>query len=232
MTWLEERPEVIERCHSPRGELQLQRRGQEYEIIYNGVFLMATYNGVSEKAAVRECMQMVTVNNRGPFNVLLGGLGVGYSLREALACKDVAHVVVAEIEPSIIRWNRTLFAGLNGQALADQRVEIIEDDFRNLLEKEADAVMNDQACPYHMVMVDTDNGSSWLSLPSNDFFYSDKGLRLISDILHPAGLASFWCSRREEVFEDKLAKYFSGIKFRCVPEKTGQDGCYYLASRC
>lgn len=229
MDWLEERPEIIERCNSPRGELQLQKRGAEYEIIYNGVFLMATYNGASERAAVNEALQIAASSYPGPFNVLLGGLGVGYSLREALACNDVAHVVVAEIEPAVIRWNRDYFAELNGQALADSRVEIFEGDFRHLLEREAAAVKKNKAGSYHLVMVDTDNGSSWLSLPSNDYFYSDQGLKLLSGILHPAGIASFWCSRREADFEVQLEKYFTGIEFRCVPEKTGQEGCYYLA---
>ncbi len=231
MSWLEERPVVIERCRGLGGELQLQKRGLQYEIIYNGVFLMATYNGASEKAAVREALNMAAARNQGPLNVLLGGLGIGYSLQEALACKDVTQVVVAEIEPAVIRWNRTVFAGLNGNALADPRVVLVEADFRTLLEKETVHNGLSIAGSYHMAMIDTDNGSSWLSRPSNAFLYSDQGLNLLVEILQPKGVVSFWCSSREADFEAQLQKYFTGIRFRCVPEKTGQEGCYYLALR-
>jgi spermidine synthase len=231
MIWLEEQPEVIERCSGKCGELQLQRRGQEFEIIYNGVFLMATYNGASEKTAVWEALNLAAAHSEGPFKVLLGGLGVGYSLQQALAFRNVDCVVVAEIEPAVIRWNRTLLTRFNDDALNDPRVTIFEGDFRNLLEKEAAVASKEQACCYHLVMVDTDNGSSWLSLPTNNFFYNDGGLKLITDVLHPAGTVSFWCSRREELFEEKLGAFFTGISFKCVPEKTGQEGCYYLASR-
>lgn len=231
LSWLEGRPVVIERCRGLGGELQLQKRGPEYEIIYNGVFLMATYNGASEKAAVRQALKMAAVGNQGPLRVLLGGLGIGYSLQEALACKEVAQVVVAEIESAVIRWNRTVFAGLNGNALADPRVVLVEADFRTLLEKETVPDGLSIVGSYHMAMIDTDNGSSWLSRPSNAFFYSDQGLNLLAGILEPSGVASFWCSSREAEFEVQLNNYFAGVRFRCVPEKTGQEGCFYLARR-
>ncbi len=230
MTCFDELPEVVKRCRGLKGELQLQRRGQEYESIYNGVFLMATYNGASEKAAVREALALVASSVKGPYNVMLGGLGVGYSLQQALACKDLARAVVAEIEPTVIDWCRTWFAGYNGKALDDRRVNLFKGDFRSLLEKESMAVLKDQSHRFHLIMVDTDNGSSWLSLPSNEFLYSESGLKLIANIMHPTGVASFWCSRREEPFEKILGKIFKNVCFKCVLEETGQEGCYYLAS--
>jgi len=66
-------PSVIERCNSSCGELQLQRRGKDYEIISNGVFLMATYNGESERLLVR--MPLAILDK--PIEILIGGLGVG-----------------------------------------------------------------------------------------------------------------------------------------------------------
>jgi spermidine synthase len=230
VTWFAERPEVIEHCFGQKGELQLQRRGREFEIIYNGVFLMATYNGASEKAAVREALKQVAAVENGPYNVMLGGLGVGYSLQQALACKEVEQVVVAEIEPAVIRWCRTQLAGFNDQALDDRRVSLFEGDFRCLLEKEARNALKEKGNRYHLVLVDTDNGSSWLSLPSNDFFYSKRGLGLIANVLQPSGVAAFWCSCREEPFEIILENIFNSVSFQCVPEKTGQEGCIYLAS--
>ena len=229
MPWSEEVAEVIERCQGFAGELQLQRRGKEFEIIYNGVFLMATYNGASEKAAVKDALSLVSRHDSGTLNVLLGGLGVGYSLQEALACRQVARAAVAEIEPAVIRWNRTVLSGINGNALDDSRVVMINKDFRNVLEQEAQAAFRLPAGKYDVIMVDTDNGSSWLSLPANAFFYSNRGLQLIDTCLQPGGVACFWCSRREESFEAKLNARFKKVRFHSIPEKTGQEGCYYLA---
>src|SRR5690554_4035534 len=102
--WDEEPVAVrVERLPGREGEIQIQRRGEDYEIIYNGVFLMATYNGRSERAAVRDALQLAASCGDGPRRVLLGGLGAGYSLREALDNRRVEKVTVAELEPAVIR---------------------------------------------------------------------------------------------------------------------------------
>jgi len=231
LIWSNQTAEVIERCTGLEGELQLQRRGEEYEIIYNGIFLMATYNGASEKAAISDALEIVTSFGERSVNVLMGGLGVGYSLQEALAWKQVTRVTLAEIEPAIIRWNRGILKIINQNALYDPRTNLLNSDFREVLRNQAKAALNDTSRKYQVVMVDTDNGSSWLSLPSNAFFYSTDGLQLINNCLHPGGVACFWSSRREEPFEEQLKKEFCQVSFRRVKEKTGQEGCYYLARR-
>ncbi len=231
MSWSGQSPEVIGRLQGAKGEIQLQRRGKEYEIIYNGVFLMATYNGASEKEAVREALQVVSSRTAKPFKVLIGGLGVGYSLREALAFAGVGFVKVAEIEPAVIRWNRFYFKEVNGSALADPRTRLAEGDFRKVLEEEASMIKKTGENQYHVIMVDTDNGSSWLSIPSNSFFYNTAGLRLIKNCLHTKGAACFWSSRKEDAFGEKLDKIFRRVVFRTVMEKTGQMGCYYLVEK-
>lgn len=224
-------PEVIERCRGVAGEIQLQCRGVEYEIIYNGVFLMSTYNGASEKAAVREALGIVSALHDGPLQVLMGGLGVGYSLKEALAFERVDHVALVEIEPAIIRWNRELFQELNGNALADPRVEVTASDLKDFLAAETASTSNQAACRYHLVMVDTDNGSTWLSIPSNNYFYHQDGLKRIASCIIPGGAACFWCSTRERSFESRLERVFNRVLFRTVMEKTGREGSYYLACK-
>lgn len=219
---------VIERCRGIAGELQLQRRGSEYEIIYNGVFLMATYNGASERAAVREALQIISASEKGPIRVLLAGLGVGYSLQEALTWEQVSRVTVAEIEPAVIRWNRGVLREVNGSALEDKRVVIDNRDFREVLEETAETALKYPDRKYRVIIVDTDNGSSWISIPGNVFFYSPEGLKFIESCLHPGGVACFWCSRREKEFEERLKDRFQTVRFQTVTEKTGQDGCYYL----
>jgi len=229
LTWPGQSAEVIERLRGLEGEIQLQRRGSDFEIIYNGVFLMATYNGASEKEAVREALRLVSGRFAKPLNVLIGGLGVGYSLSEALACDRVGFVKVAELEPAVIRWNLEYLKEVNSNALEDPRTMLVTGDFRRVLEEDAPIIKEIPVKSYHVIMADTDNGSSWLSLPQNSFFYSPRGLELIKNCLHPAGAACFWCTRREEDFEARLKKYFSRVSFNSVMEKTGRDGCYYLA---
>ncbi len=229
MTWLDHTAEVVERTQGLAGEIQLQRRGSEYEIIYNGVFLMASYNGASEKAAVKSALDITNGCNDKPANVLIGGLGMGCSLKEALDCKRVDRIKTVEIEPAIIEWNRKYFRSINGNALDDPRAEVVNCDFRRVLEEEADQAQFNSARRYRAIIIDTDNGSSWLSLPGNAFFYSEEGLRLIEQCLHPGGAVSFWCSRREMAFEKRLSGKFGAVSYHTVPEKTGRAGCYYLA---
>lgn len=231
MAWLEETAQVVERCRGSAGEIQLQRRGREYEIIYNGVFLMASYNGASERAAVREALELVSLPATSPLRVLMGGLGMGCSLQEALDRKQVSRVVVAEIEPAVIRWNRGVLEHINGKALSDPRVVMNNADFMNILKEEAGAAVQDPARRFHVIMVDTDNGSSWLSLSSNAGIYEEEGLKLINRCLYPGGWACFWCSDREVKFERRLKKYFMDVYFRTVPERTGKEGSYYLAGK-
>jgi len=222
-------PQVIERCYGTAGELQLQKRDKEYEIIYNGVFIMATYNGASEKKAVNEALNKMISDNKAnsSLKVLIAGLGVGYSLCEALSFEEVIKATVVEIEPTIIRWNQTIFNQINKNALSDSRVELINSDFSvSLQESRSKTDLNKL---YHLVMVDTDNGSSWLSRPANEFFYSTSGLKRIKYFLHTGGAVCFWCSRRENLFESRLEKEFGNIYFRSILEKTGHEGCYYLA---
>ncbi|HLQ71930.1 MAG TPA: spermine/spermidine synthase, partial [Bacillota bacterium] len=108
---------VIERVQTPRGDIQLQRRGDHYEIISNGTFLMATYNGISEELLVSAALEKVP----HPKRVVIGGLGVGFSLAKALQFTSVQEVKVIEIEKKIIDWNRTYLSRFSGHALENPR---------------------------------------------------------------------------------------------------------------
>ena len=113
--------QVIERAYTENGEIQLQKRGYDFEIIFNGTFLMATYNGESEKLLVRWAIKEAY----SPKRVLIGGLGVGFSLAEALNHKTIEKITVVEIESKIIEWNRLYFSTYSNYALNDPRVDVI-----------------------------------------------------------------------------------------------------------
>jgi spermidine synthase len=189
---------------------------------------MASYNGASERAAV--CRALEHLAPPQGIRILMGGLGVGYSLREALDSPRVSAVTVVEIEPAVIRWNRSHLAGVNGGALDDPRVELIGGAFEAFLRAAAARARTAAAGwrRYHAVMVDTDNGSTWLSRDENAAIYSAAGLRLIRDCLLPGGAACFWCARREAAFEKRLKRAFGSFIYETVPEETGQEGSFYL----
>src|SRR5437764_14558507 len=110
----------IERVQGVNGELVLRRRGGHHEIVANGVFLMDTADGRSERLLVTAAAERMPSRGR----MLLGGLGVGFSLAAALAEPRVREVHVVEVEPAVVRWNRGPLAPCHGDALADPRVRV------------------------------------------------------------------------------------------------------------
>src|SRR5690606_23464490 len=102
-----------------------QKRGCDYEIIFNGVFLMATYNGLSEELLVRWACDAAD----SPRNVLIARLGVRYSLGEALAYKSVENITVVEIQKKIIEWNSKYLSIYSRNALTHPKVEVVNADF-------------------------------------------------------------------------------------------------------
>src|SRR6185312_673155 len=121
-----ERPEVIDRRDGVNGELTLRRTGADHEVIVNGTFLMDTRDGRSERALVREA-----VAGMRDARVLLGGLGVGFSLDEALRAPEVVDV---ELEPAVVEWGRTHLRPYGGAGLDDGRVRAIVADLAETAE--------------------------------------------------------------------------------------------------
>jgi len=112
---------VVERLATSRGELALRSCGDHYEIISNGVFLMDTRGGDSERLLVRAALTGVD----RPARVLIGGLGVGFSLVEAVRHRHARAVTVVEREPTVIAWHATHLAACSGGALRDPRVTVV-----------------------------------------------------------------------------------------------------------
>lgn len=215
----EQPPEVVERAATPRGEFQLQRRGEHYEIIANGCFLMATYNGGSERALVDLARRW----HPGIRRVLLGGLGVGYTLRAALDAPGMERVTVVEIEPKVVEWNRTVLAAFNGGALADPRVELAVDDLARFLR-------TDRREPFDLIVLDTDNGPDWTVFQENALLWSEEGLRLLDGRLAPGGVLAFWSARAVPRFEALLRRRYREVGVHPIRAAVSRvDDVVYLA---
>ena len=207
-----DRPVVIDRRDTPRGELVLRRAGEHFEVIANGTFLMDTRDGRSERALVREA-----IAGRDRVRVLIGGLGVGFSLAEALRSPACAEVVVCELEPAVVEWART---HLGGCGLDDARVRLLVCDLRDALEA-LDGL--DAIC------LDVDNGPGWLVHPENAAIYADAGVDRLAACLRPGGRLAVWASAPDAGFEARLRTRFAEVSVVHVPARRGPDDVIYVA---
>jgi spermidine synthase len=213
---LDDRPRVIDRRTTARGELILRQAGSHYEVIAGGVFLMDTRDGRSERAMVR-----AATAGRRDLRLLLGGLGVGFSLDEALRGRAVREVVVVEIEPAVVDWSRTHLCDLAGHRLADPRVRLVIADLLDHLER-------DHGC-YDAICLDTDNGPGWLVHPANAGLYDDRGLALLHARLNPGGRLAVWAAADDPGFERRLRARFSAVSVERVAVPRGPDDVVYVA---
>ena len=210
---------IVERAKGRLGELALRAVGDHYEIISNGVFLMDTRNGCSERLLV----QLALRDRRPRSRLLIGELGVGFSLAEALRSDLVERATVVEIEPQIVEWNRTWLARWSGGALADPRVEIVNDDLIAWLERGGEL--------YDAICLDIDNGPAWTVADANQALYSNEGLALLQRRLAPGGTLTVWSAAAAQGFEEKLRLAFDKVEAVTIPVPRGEPDVVYVASR-
>ena len=194
-------PLVIDRQKTAHGEIQLQRRDHGvYEIIYNGVFLMASYNDHSERILARAVIENLPPTGVG-YQILVGGLGMGFTLQEIVLCPRVSHVAVVEIEQAVINWNRCYFAEFNGGVLEDPRIALIHADLFDFI-FETDGI-------FDAVLLDVDNGPNWLAIGKNRRLYSEKTTRRIERMLSDQGILATWSSQEDSGYRKRLDRIFS-----------------------
>jgi spermidine synthase len=185
-------------------------------VIVNGTFLMDTRDGRSERALVREA-----VAGLDEARVLLGGLGVGFSLDEALRAPSVAEVVVCEIEPAVVQWARTHLREYGGAGLADPRVSLVVADLGETLES-LDG-------PVDAICLDVDNGPGWLVHERNRRLYTDAGIALVRDRLRPGGRLTVWAATADAEVEARLRARFDAVRMMAIPVARGDDDVVYVA---
>ncbi|WP_394763268.1 spermidine synthase [Phenylobacterium sp.] len=206
------------------GELRLMRRGAELSIMSGSIELMNSRLSGSEKAlADLTCARLA---GRARPRVLIGGLGMGFTLRAALAVlPQDAVVVVAELVPAVVAWARGPMAELFEGCLDDARVTIREADV-------ADAIGTAQGA-FDAILLDVDNGPGGLNRDANDRLYSAGGLAAAKRALKPGGVLAVWSAGPDEGFTRRLtgAGYAAeAVPVRATGGKRGARHVIWLAA--
>ncbi len=200
-------------------EISLHRRGGEFSIKVEGSLLMDSTAHASEDALAEiGCARLVSVPRA---SVLIGGLGMGFTLAAALKkLRPDARVSVAELVPAVVEWNRGPLSHLAGHPLRDGRVRVMETDVARLLRTERGA--------YDAILQDVDNGPEGLTLKSNDWLYSDAGLAAAYSALRSEGLLALWSAKPDRGFLKRLRK--AGFEVGEVPvrSRNAYRGAHYV----
>ncbi|MDY6962220.1 MAG: hypothetical protein SV862_10035, partial [Pseudomonadota bacterium] len=188
---------LIDTASVPGGsdELRLKQRGTEFSIMLGTNELMNSRLSGSEEALAR--LSCDKIRDRPRPRILIGGLGMGFTLRAALAeVPEGAEVVVAELVPAVIRWARGPMAEVFRGCLDDPRVTVVEADVGVLIAAEKDA--------YDAILLDVDNGPEALTRDENDRIYDLGGLGAAKRALRPGGVLSVWSSAPDSKFTRRL----------------------------
>ncbi|WP_433858197.1 spermidine synthase [Streptomyces kronopolitis] len=236
-------PLTLDRRLGPYGEVVLRRRGTPpadpgtggpaapvepvvYEIIANGCFLMDTSDGRSERLLVDAALAALPAGRPRPA-VLIGGLGVGFSLARAAGRPRWGRIVVAEREEAVIDWHRTgPLSAVSADALADPRTEILHTDL--VAHLRGGAAQN----TYDAVCLDIDNGPDWTVTEDNGSLYSPAGLAACRDCLTPGGVLAVWSAQPSPAFEEALRNAgFTGVHTEEIPVVRGVPDVVHLACK-
>ena len=191
--------ETLGEVTTPEGlRLSLHRRDQDYYLLLDGDELMSSRRPASEAALATLACDRLPVTKRP--RVLIGGLGFGYTLRAALDNLPAkSEVVVAELFPSVVEWNRHFLAEMQDQPLSDRRARIHDGDVRELFTEE-------NRDRFDAILLDVDNGPTALCLQSNDRLYDERGLGRIKRTLSPGGILAVWSATPDSAFVKLLRK--------------------------
>ena len=188
--------ELLGETRTPDGSLMaLMRRDREHIILANGKPLMSNLMHGSEEALAS--LACTRVRTRPQPCVLVGGLGMGFTLRATLdALPADASVIVAELLPAVVEWNRGPLAPLAGEPLKDPRVTVLQNDVAE--------TMRASEGRFDAMLLDVDNGPSAFTESANAELYTDRGLASARTALKNGGVLAVWSAREDRKFEQRL----------------------------
>jgi spermidine synthase len=207
------------------GEIRLYRRGKEFSIRVDGSELMnSSAHGSEDALAELACAR---VADRPSPCVLIGGLGMGYTIAAALRRLGTeCRVVVAELVPAVVEWNRGPLADLAGRPIQDGRVTVREVDVARLLQAEHRA--------YDAILLDVDNGPDGITRKDNDWLYSRDGLAAAFAALRPGGVLAVWSAGPDRAFVRRLRRAgyeVDEVRVRARGPRGGGRHTIWLAAR-
>jgi len=224
---MDEIAQLIDQRAGPYGEVALRRRGQQFEIIANGCFLMDSSDGRSERLLVSSAVEMFGQPEGA--SLLIAGLGIGFSLAEASSDLRLGRICVVERERAIIDWHTCGNAPLRplaGTGHTDQRTRVVHDDLLHHL-----ATRDDR---YDVVCLDIDNGPDWTVTEDNQEVYEPRGLDLLEQALTERGVLSVWSAAPAPDFTRRLESRFSRVEtleIPLLPGRRSEPDVVILASR-
>jgi spermidine synthase len=218
---------LLDSAHVPGGReaLRLMRRGTEFSIKLGQSELMnSRLSGSEEALATIACER---IRDRSEPRILIGGLGMGFTLRAALAALGpTARIVVAELVPAILVWARGPLAEIFGGSLTDPRVTVCEADVSHLIRSDGPI--------FDAILLDVDNGPEGLTRETNDRLYDLNGLRAARSALRPGGILAVWSSGPNLKFTGRLRKAgfeVEEVKVRANGSRGGARHMIWIATR-
>lgn len=197
-------------------ELVLYRRGDTFVIQVDDEELMSSRAHGSEVALAE--LGLAALGERRSPRILVGGLGMGFTLRgvlDGLAKRPGAKVIVAELFPAVVAWNRDHFGHLAGRPLDDPRVQVVTGDVRDRLTAGAG---------YDLALLDVDNGPDAMTVETNQRLYSDRGIARLRAALAPGGVAAFWSAGDDPHFAHRFHRGGFDVSVHRVSARPGGKG--------
>jgi spermidine synthase len=206
-------------------ELRLMRRGAEFSMMLGQNELMnSRLSGSEEALATLACRRIEAVKRP---SLLIGGLGMGFTLRAALAVLAAdARITVAELVPAVIAWARGPMANVFAGSLDDPRASILSAD---VIE-----VIRSQASAFDAILLDVDNGPEGLIRKANDALYDPKGLKAIRRALRRGGVLAVWSSGPHPLFSKRLRDAgfdVSEVAVRATAKRRGSRHVIWFATK-
>jgi spermidine synthase len=200
-------------------QLRLMQRGAEFSMMLGQNELMSSrLSGSEEALATLACRRIEAVNNP---HLLIGGLGMGFTLRAALAVLGSdARIMVAELVPAVIAWARGPMADIFGDSLDDPRASIREADVVDVIASHGSA--------FDAILLDVDNGPEGLIRKANDALYDLKGLKAIRRALRPGGVLAVWSSGPNPQFSKRLRAAGFDVNEVAVRATTKRSGARHV----
>lgn len=196
------------------GEMVLYRHDRDFSILVDGEDLMHSRRHESELELARlGCAHLS--GDKAP-GILIGGLGMGYTLRQALdMLSPQAHVVVGELLAAVVAWNREILGELNGRPLEDERVELKISDIVELISGSKNR--------FDAILLDIDNGPDAMTDPGNRRLYDYRGIMACRRALHEQGCLAVWSAKPSKQFEQLLLRCGFHVRRFRVPAHKGKN---------